>query len=289
MNNLLFSLAALSLGGGAAVVLLALAARVSREKYAARWRCWVWLILCVRLAIPVTFAPQSRPQPIKIQVPSDVVIFSPVPAESTPPTPVQPTVPEPTQPSGQEPDRPTPKPEAPRREVTLYEAIRVLWLIGAAGVLAWSVLCHLRFLRYVKRWRRPAAGSAVGIYNQLGDRLKLDARPKLWMCEGLKAPMLAGIFKQSLLLPPEMLEQEDLRYVLLHELTHFKRRDIWLKTLVLWVNALHWFNPLMWYMTKLVERDTELACDEAVLRRLPHEEHSAYGRTILEAVERMKA
>ena len=79
-----------------------------------------------------------------------------------------------------------------------------------------------------------------------------------------------------------------LRYSILHELTHFKRRDIWLKTLALLVNAIHWFNPFMWYMTRLVERDTELACDEAALKLLPVEEHKAYGTTILDAVERLK-
>ena len=74
---------------------------------------------------------------------------------------------------------------------------------------------------------------------------------------------------------------------LLHELTHFRRRDIWLKTISLWVNALHWFNPLMWYMVRLVERDTELACDEDTLRRLPQDAYSAYGQTILAAVARL--
>ena len=101
--------------------------------------------------------------------------------------------------------------------------------------------------------------------------------------------MLVGLLHPKLLLPEGDMGDNDIRYSLLHELTHFKRRDIWLKTLVLWVNALHWFNPLMWYMTRLVERDMELACDEAALKTLPREEHSAYGRTLLDAVERLKA
>ena len=67
-----------------------------------------------------------------------------------------------------------------------------------------------------------------------------------------------------------------------------RRRDIWLKALALWVNALHWFNPLAWYMVRLVERDTELACDEAALNTLSPEEHAAYGQTILSAVSRLR-
>lgn len=129
----------------------------------------------------------------------------------------------------------------------------------------------------------------IRMYNLLGDQLKLDRRPNLRTCGGLGAPMLAGLFHPVILLPEDSPAGDSMRYALLHELTHYKRKDIWLKTLVLITNIIHWFNPLMWYMVRLVERDTELACDEAALRRLPPEEHAAYGRTILNAVERMKS
>ncbi|WP_302496173.1 M56 family metallopeptidase [uncultured Flavonifractor sp.] len=99
--------------------------------------------------------------------------------------------------------------------------------------------------------------------------------------------MLAGVFRPVLLLPEDAGGQ-GLRYALLHELVHYRRRDIWLKTLVLWVNAVHWFNPLVWRMVRSVERDTELACDEGALKRLPQEEHAAYGRAILQAVAALR-
>ena len=91
-----------------------------------------------------------------------------------------------------------------------------------------------------------------------------------------------------ILLPEPLPQSAPLECALRHELTHFRRRDIWLKALALWVNALHWFNPLAWYMVRLVERDTELACDEAALNTLSPEEHAAYGQTILSAVSRLR-
>ena len=123
----------------------------------------------------------------------------------------------------------------------------------------------------------------------MGDQLELDRRPRLMTCPGLAAPMLAGLLHPVLLLPEQPLAPKELEYALLHELTHYRRRDIWLKALALWVRAVHWFNPLVWLMARAIERDTELSCDEAVLRRLPPEEHAAYGKTILSAVERLKA
>ena len=119
----------------------------------------------------------------------------------------------------------------------------------------------------------------------LGNTLREIARQKAGILKqgrpAVSAWQQAEAFKEI------AVRAEELNCSLLHELTHCRRRDIWLKTLAMWVNALHWFNPLAWYMVRAVERDTELACDEDVLRRLPAEQRAAYGRTILSAVERL--
>ena len=83
-------------------------------------------------------------------------------------------------------------------------------------------------------------------------------------------------------------DPQSLRYTLLHELSHYRRRDIWLKTVSLAACAVHWFNPMVWYMHHIIAQDTELACDEALLRFLPKEEYSAYCRTILDSVRRIQ-
>ena len=95
--------------------------------------------------------------------------------------------------------------------------------------------------------------------------------------------MLAGLLHPCLLLPPKPMDDTRLRHALLHELTHCKRHDIAFKALVLWVCALHWFNPAVWLMRRAVERDLELACDDAALRVLPESERAAYGNTVLQA------
>jgi len=156
-------------------------------------------------------------------------------------------------------------------------------------VLAWNAAAHLRFLRYLRRWAAPVSdGEAIAAYNRLGDLLGLNRRPRLLACRGLRAPMLAGTLRPAVLLPQEPIVGEELALSLLHELTHYRRRDVWRKLLAVWVNALHWFNPLMWRMVRLMERDAELACDEEALRRLPPESRSAYGQTILNAAARLR-
>lgn len=294
MTEFLTNLASLTLGGTAAVVAMALAARMSRARYAARWRCWLWLLLSLRLLIPVSISLPEQTEiraPIQITAPSDVVIYEENKPEPLPvPEPVKPVEPTVPAPMPSVPTTPaTPSVAEAEKQITLYQIVFAVWAAGAAFVLLWYASTHWRFLRWLRRWGDPVLNAAtIRLFNELGDKLELNRRPEVLVCTGLKVPILAGLFAPKLLLPEGEMGQNALRYSLLHELTHFKRRDIWLKTLALLVNAVHWFNPFMWYMTRLVERDTELACDEAALKLLPAEEHKAYGTTILDAVERLK-
>lgn len=300
LSDILTTLGALTLGGAVAVILFAVTSRASRTRYAARWRCWIWALLCLRLIVPFSFLQMDKTAgsaPIQVPLPSDTVNIEinvperPIQAEDevqhTPNlTPILDT---PTQGLPQEPQGGAPVSDDPEFIISLPKLLTMIWIVGMVVMAIWTVISHLRFLRYVRRWSRPMAeDEAIRLCNQCGDLLELKTRPSLYLCSGLRAPMLAGLFRPRLLLPEDMACGDDLRYVLMHELTHYKRRDILLKTLALLANIVHWFNPFMWYMVHLVERDTELACDEAVLRRLPAEDHSAYSRTILNAVERLK-
>lgn len=296
MNEFLTDLMSLTLGGAVAIAVLALTARLSRARYAARWRCWVWLLLCARLMFPVSIPVPEQAEivpPIQITAPVDAVIYTYEP-EIPPvqnPVPEQPLPEFPTasRPNVEKPIESVPEMSEPKQEITLYQIVFLIWVVGAAVMLLWYGISHLRFLRYLCRWGNPVLNAqTIRLFNELGDKLELNRRPALYVCTGLRVPVLVGVLSPKLLLPEGEMRENALRYSLLHELTHFKRRDIWLKTLALLVNAVHWFNPFMWYMTRLVERDTELACDEAALKKLPAQEHSAYGTTILDAVERLK-
>lgn len=290
MNQVLLTLGDLTLGGSAAVVLLAWAGRSACSRYGVRWRCWGWLLLCLRLAVPLPLLPQSQAHtPIRVDIPA-------LPAASpnfsggngADVTPAQ--EPEPS-------SLPAPPESSPALWGTARPAVRLdparlvfaLWLLGAGAVLAWNAAAHLRFLRYLRRWAAPVTDSgAIAAFNRLGDQLGLRRRPRLLVCLGLKVPMLAGVLRPTICLPQEPMSGEELALSLLHELTHYRRRDVWRKMLAVWVNALHWFNPLMWLMVRLMERDAELACDEEALRRLSPENYSAYGQTILNAVARLQ-
>jgi bla regulator protein BlaR1 len=96
-------------------------------------------------------------------------------------------------------------------------------------------------------------------------------------------PFTAGLIRPRIYLPPEVtasLGREELRHVLLHELMHVKRRDVWRALAVGLVTALYWFHPLAWIAASRLEALREQCCDRAVARRLGEGAHR-YRKTLI--------
>lgn len=94
-------------------------------------------------------------------------------------------------------------------------------------------------------------------------------------------PFLYGVFKPRIVLPNIEFTEEELQHIFLHELTHWKRHDAWLKCLMLLMNAIHWFNPLAYIARHDIERFSELSCDESVVRSMNNEERKRYCELML--------
>ena len=108
-----------------------------------------------------------------------------------------------------------------------------------------------------------------------------NIRDNIFVSDKVATPAVYGVIKPRIILPTK----ETDRYVLLHEQAHIKRRDNLLRIIAITAACVHWFNPLVWLMLKLYISDSELACDEAVLSRLPRAEHKEYALTLLRYTE----
>jgi beta-lactamase regulating signal transducer with metallopeptidase domain len=82
-------------------------------------------------------------------------------------------------------------------------------------------------------------------------------------------PSATGLFRRTVLLPDEALNwtREQRRLVLLHELGHFRRGDLWTQVLGQIACALHWFNPFAWMLHRRLALEREFACDALVVSR----------------------
>lgn len=278
MADFLASLLEVSLALGAlAALLLALTPALGR-RFAPQWRCWAWLLLALRLAVPLNISLPQAPVALSAPVGQGAVHSAPAPAADRPalegtsaglwegPDPAaqgqapaqSQTVSAPSAAYG----------DASARAVSPTAVLFWVWAGGALCFLAAQLASYARFRRLLRRWSSPA-----GVYGGLPVRA----------CRAAASPVLAGFLRPVIYLP-EALDGAERDFALLHEYAHFRRRDLWYKLLLVWANALHWFNPLVWLLRRAAERDVELACDALVLRDRDAGFRRQYGRALLSTV-----
>ena len=262
------------------LILVVIALRyVLRGKLSLRMQYALWLLVLVRLLVPVSFGasdlsvmnavPERAPTVQQGTYKQDIVgerNDAPanagtvgVPAQSmneaAPPNLVQNVT--------------TATVTAPTVEKTDWARIaKTVWLAGAAALGLVFLAVNLRFGKKLRRSRERVE--------------ETDACLPVYESGETDTPCLFGVAKPSIYVTPDTrTEAETLRYALAHEQTHYRHGDnLWavLRGVCL---ALHWYNPLVWWAAELSRRDAELACDEATIRRIGESERAAYGRTLI--------
>ena len=277
LENLFTDLVEITMAVSLLILLLLALTPLLRRQYTAKWRYWAWLALALRLLIPLNL---SLPQaPVQVNI-SNKTVFS-APATQ----PQHPTVPQAPIHTG----TPAPQPAdwAKGSSITIMEVLAAVWLAGTILFLLWQTLSYLHFLRQVHRWKRPVKDEQV---LQLAQKVRREEGIRreipVFVCSRISSPMVIGLFRPTLFLPQEDYGQRALYFIVKHEMGHIRRRDIWYKLVLMLANALHWFNPLVWLMSRQAGRDVEFVCDDEVIRGLDLEGKGFYGDTILEIVRK---
>ena len=260
-------LLSLTVSGTALAVLTAGLIRLLRGRVPCRWLCGLWLLVLLRFLCPLGtqfgLIPGMMASPA---VPVLVVDLAEEGAQGEAGIPPQ----QPSVPSGGNPGH-----------VPLSLAAAAVWGAGAAAVLAVRLLACRRLRRTLEEGQLPLQPWELALFQELtAGRRRL---PRLMRSAAAGGPMLSGTLRPVIWLPADPIPEPELRYALIHELTHWRRRDVPLKWLTTAAAALHWFNPAVWLAARAVERDCELACDEAAVSGLDQGQRRKYGEMLLQA------
>jgi beta-lactamase regulating signal transducer with metallopeptidase domain len=262
---------------GSLLAVMALGAiALFRDALPAKSRHALLLIALVRFVLP--FAPASVFSIFNLtrtaDAPAPAVLFVP----GTPPAgpPIQPKVLMPVMP------RPVPP------------LLFGLWAAGALFVVVRELVRIARLRRALRR-SPPAPMDTPPILALLDEcRATMGVRRRITLAStsAVHSPSVLGLVRPMLLLPPALAESltcEQLRFIFLHEIAHLRRPDLLVNWFSAAVQALHWFNPLVWIAAARLAEERELACDALALERLTPGERSAYASTVIELLERAPA
>lgn len=161
----------------------------------------------------------------------------------------------------------------------------VVWLVVALGMLIRKISMYRSYIRYVRSGAE--AVSDVALLDRLAvtaQQLGIGRAINLCVNPHVASPMLIGYFHPCIVLPCADVQEEKFCYMAVHELTHYKRRDIFYKWLVQFTVCLHWFNPFVYLMRREMERSCEFSCDEAVVAKMGYGHAADYGETLLDAM-----
>jgi beta-lactamase regulating signal transducer with metallopeptidase domain len=161
--------------------------------------------------------------------------------------------------------------------------ILCLWPIGAFIIMGRAVIGSLRFAARLRRIPAVKDAEVNDLIAEICRTMQITRPPRVKYVPDLSAPALFGTLRPTLCLPESEnpLSRNELRMVVIHELAHLVRYDGTIAWLLMVVRAVHWFNPLAWFVTRQVAHTRELACDDAVRRFTATTEHRTYGELIV--------
>ena len=168
-----------------------------------------------------------------------------------------------------------------RSRVSWPAAVVGVWLAGLGLLLVRELNCRLRLARLLRRGRPVTDPHVLRALSHAAARARYEGSFDCLVASELRVPLACGVARPMVLLPERALEwtPEVLSDVLVHELTHLRRRDplwLWLARIAC---ALYWFHPMVWLATRRLLAEGERACDDAVMRN--GERPSGYAETLL--------
>src|SRR5688500_7234106 len=256
-----------------------------RTRLTPAWRFALWLPVVLRLLLP--YVPESPasvfnlPLWIRSQTAAPKTELIGVDAASVA-LPAATTIN--STPSAQRTVTPNAVVPAPKSTLPAVQILALIWLVGAAFLLARLTIGGLWFQLRLSRHRLPRKPELVELLARLRSELNLRSNPDIIETPLVSSPCLFGFFRPRLLLPSDLhsnLTPAELSHVILHELAHLKRRDLFTNFLMAVAHAIHWFNPIVWLAFRRMRLERELACDQLVLESRGSSDPKGYGQTLL--------
>lgn len=160
----------------------------------------------------------------------------------------------------------------------------IIWLIGIGTCAIFFIVAYIRCRREFKT-ALPVEDDFITCWQQ---KHRMWLPVQIRQSDRIKAPLTYGVFRPVVLLPKALnsTNEPELQYILTHEYVHIRRFDALTKLLLTAALCIHWFNPFVWVMYILANRDIELSCDETVVRLFGEFMKSSYALTLIEFEER---
>ena len=276
MNEFIKILLSLSVSGALLLLLILGLRSLYKNRFSKRWQYYIWIIVALRFLLP--FTPDTTIVGSLFEKFDTAAITNEIPTSPNVPVPV-----------GTGNDKAEPiwanqeiTVSATRESFNKYVCLFFIWSALALVLFVRKVTVYQGFIQYIKAGNKEV--SDIKILNLLSDceeKLNIKTRVELSCNPLIDSPMLIGFFRPRIILPIGELEDKELFYIFVHEMIHYKQRDMFYKWLIQIVVCVHWFNPFVYLLEKEVNKSCELSCDEKVISVLDDTARREYGDMLI--------
>jgi len=266
MSGLLRTVLIMSISGGIVAVLLFALKPLMRNRLPKSVQYYLWFVVVAALLAPVSVfvkLPVQADNAAPVAIPSNVVQRYVITAEeeldrvaAIPQTPIA---------NSDSPYMNEHK-QAQSPISAVVSVVSIIYPFVVAAIFLYHIIAYAVFTRKIRRNNKKA---------------DVDCKIPVYLNAKANTPMLIGLIRPVIVLPDCEYTDAQLRAVLLHELTHYRRKDVLVKWLSVIACSVHWFNPIVWLVRREIDRACELACDEKVVHNLDADGKQNYGDTLI--------
>ncbi len=157
-----------------------------------------------------------------------------------------------------------------------------IWIVGMMG-LGMLYFFNSLWIRWKIEKEEVQEKKVLKIWEEAKVEMGIKRKIKLVKQHAKITPCIYGIFRPKILVTEEVLNKPEkvMKHIFLHELAHYKRKDIVINQILLLITSIYWFNPILWICFKQIRQDMELKADEMVLYILPKEQEKEYAKSLV--------
>ena len=275
MNDFMKILLSLSVSGTLLLLLILGLKPLYKNRFSKRWQYYIWIIVALRFLLP--FTPDTTIVGSLFEKPDTTAVTNEIPTNTNVP-------------ASTDTDNSNTEPIQASRDITVtmrepfnrYVCLFFMWSIFALVLFVRKITIYQGFIQYIKAGSTEVSDiKTLNLLSDCEEKLNIKTRVELSRNPLIASPIMIGFFRARIVLPACELDDKELSYIFVHELIHYKQRDMFYKWLIQIVVCAHWFNPFVYLLEKEVNKSCELSCDEKVISILNDKARREYGDTLI--------